>query len=83
VPEHEDFQMHEDVIPGIDGGQAGDAHHQADKPVQRQDIPARPQQADVDDDMEEDEEVRCTKGPHNAVVSAHASVRPNHPASIN
>ncbi len=34
----EDFQMHEDAIPGIDGGQAEDAHHQADEPVQHQDI---------------------------------------------
>lgn len=75
MPEHEDFQMHEDAIPGIDGDQAEDApHHHADKPVQHQDlqeIPARPQQADVDDDMEEDEEVRCTNDcPHDAGVSA-------------
>ena len=63
--------MHEDAIPGIDGGQAEDAHHQADEPVQHQNISARPQQAEVDDDMEEDEEVRCSNGyPHNAGVSA-------------
>ena len=65
--------MHEDAIPGIDGGQAEDAHHQTDKPVQHQDILARPQQADVDDDMEEDEdeEVCSINGcPHNAGASA-------------